>query len=535
MSVLTLTNVSRRWIGRNSEVQAAKDVDLEVNTGEFHVIRGPSGAGKSTLILLASGLLKPDSGEVRVHGKDPAHTGGAVRTDAVGVVFQSMHLLPYLDARANVHVSLPNGGESSRTEELLARLGIADRAGHLPSELSAGERQRVALARAMVTNPTLLLADEPTGNLDPKSSALVFEVLDEWRTTSGQAVVMATHEPEIPVAKVKNHVMDSGILRRGLLSGAMLAVLGSVLAMILLVLILWILAATPTVSGSEPLRLYCAAGLKPAVEPAVSAFTRETGIPLEIQYGGSGTLLAQFEIDPSAVDLYLAADEEYLDIARRKGLVREILPLAQMRPVIAVLAGNPLGINTIDDLSRNDLRVAIANPDAAAIGRTTRSVLEQSGDWETLRSNVRVFKPTVNDLANDLKIGAVDAAVTWDATVQQYPELDMVRVDIFQSAAKTISIGVAEKTSNSRAALAFARFLASSDHGMTHFHEWGYQPLPGEPYSSNPQLLLFAGTMFNQAIEDFDSRIRVARRRPHRSCLQRLWHPGRTNGSRSNS
>ena len=110
MSVLELTNVSRLWKGRQSEVQAVKDAHLSVESGEFHIVRGPSGAGKSTLILLASGLLRPDEGSVRVLGKDPAQPGGGVRSESVGVVFQSMHLLPYLDARKNVLAALHGNG-----------------------------------------------------------------------------------------------------------------------------------------------------------------------------------------------------------------------------------------------------------------------------------------------------------------------------------------------------------------------------------------------------------------------------------------
>jgi molybdenum ABC transporter molybdate-binding protein len=387
-------------------------------------------------------------------------------------------------------------------EETLERLGLTDRAKHVPSELSAGERQRVALARALITQPSLLLADEPTGNLDPVSSAVVFEVLDEWRQVEGRAVVMATHEPEVPIGAVTEHVMEAGVLRRGMIRGAVLGAIGSLLAIVVLLIALWGLSSSPESQSTKALRLYCAAGLKPAIEPASAAFTKETGIPLEIQYGGSGTLLAQFEIDPTAVDLYLAADEDYLEIAREKGLVREIIHLALMRPVIAVLAGNPQEIKSIDDLKDPDIRLALANPDAAAIGRTTRAILQSSGDWENVRENVRVFKPTVNELANDLKIGTIDAGVTWDATVHQYPELDLVRIDTFQSSPKTIALGVAEETKNSRGALQFARFLASPDRGMPHFQEWGYEPLSGEAYVESPKILLFAGTMFNQAIED---------------------------------
>ena len=505
MSILELHNVTRSWTGRARTVDAVKDAELVVDEGEFAVIRGPSGAGKSTLLLLSAGLLRPDTGTVRVLGEDPVQANGSVRSNTIGVVFQSMHLLPYLTARENVLAGVGSDhSAAARADELLQRLQVDDRADHLPSELSVGERQRVAVARALAPEPALLLADEPTGNLDPATSNLVFETLDDWRNQPQRAVVMATHQPELPVEHTTAYHIDRGGLRRGAVNGVLLTVLGSIFAIILLALMLVSLDRSTATDQVEvdALRLYCAAGIKPAVEPTARAFTAEYGIPVELQYGGSGTLLSQLEIDPNGVDLYLAADDSYARIARDKGLVQEIIPLARMRPVIAVQRGNPKNITGVADLANPAFRVGLANPDAAAVGRITRTALDEHGLWPSVRANTRVLKPTVNELANDLALGAIDAGIIWDATANQYDDIEFLGDPILDAHPRTVVIAVTRDSDHSADALRFARYLASSDRGLPGFESQGYEPLPGEPFQANPKLLLFAGSMFNQAIED---------------------------------
>ncbi len=182
------------------------------------------------------------------------------------------------------------------------------------------------------------------------------------------------------------------------------------------------------------LTLYCAAGMQPPVEAIAAEYSRRYGVVTQIQYGGSGTLLSSLQI-ASTGDLYLAADETYLERARDLGLVAEILPVARMRPVIAVAASNPKGIVTIDDLLREDVEVALANPDAASVGKNTKRILTATGHWAALSHHARVFKPTVNDVANDVRLGAVDAGVIWDATANQYDGLDGVHVPEFDAEA----------------------------------------------------------------------------------------------------
>ena len=178
------------------------------------------------------------------------------------------------------------------------------------------------------------------------------------------------------------------------------------------------------------LTVFCAAGLKKPVEEAALAFERETGVTVALQYGGTGTLLSQMAIARTG-DLFIAADEGALGDARRRDLVREVFPLVRQTPVIAVKDGNPLGIRTIDDLARPDVRTALANPEAASIGRVVKATLGER--WHHLAGKAAVMKPTVTEIATDLSLGAVDAAIVWDAIVPQFPGLESIPVPEFEA------------------------------------------------------------------------------------------------------
>jgi putative ABC transport system ATP-binding protein len=186
------------------DVLALRGVDLTVKPGEFVAIVGPSGSGKSTLFHIIGGLTPPTSGVVRVAGHDLAAMTEAGRTRlrkrSVAFVFQKFNLLPNLTARDNIAIARHIGGFPSKPEasfeEVLRLLGIANRLDHKPSELSGGEQQRVAIARAIVNHPAILLADEPTGNLDSESSKAVLEVLRDLNERLGQTILMITHNPE---------------------------------------------------------------------------------------------------------------------------------------------------------------------------------------------------------------------------------------------------------------------------------------------------------------------------------------------------
>ncbi|MCY3019234.1 MAG: molybdate ABC transporter substrate-binding protein [Planctomycetota bacterium] len=236
-------------------------------------------------------------------------------------------------------------------------------------------------------------------------------------------------------------------------------------------------------TGNRPtLLLYCAAGCQPPVKEVIADYEKESGVSIGVQYGGSGQLLSNIEAVRRG-DLFLAGDNSYIAIGRQKGLIAEAIPLALMRPVILVAKGNPKGIRTVADLLAADTRVALANPDQAAIGRAVRELLRNTGQWDAMEKHAAVFKPTVNDLANDVKVGSADAAIVWDATARQYPQLDMVRVDVLDRATEQVTIGVLTASAQPTAALRFARYLGASDRGLQAFRKHGYEPVAAEPWA----------------------------------------------------
>jgi putative ABC transport system ATP-binding protein len=191
----------------DGRVQALRGVDVAIEAGEYIAISGPSGSGKSTLLHLLGGLDTPTHGEVLFRGS-PLGTAADLdryRSLQVGFVFQAFHLLPTLRAVENVQVAMlaTNGRSNHRADRaaaLLEEMGLAHRAHHFPYELSAGERQRVAIARALANDPTMLLADEPTGNLDSANSAHIMEILGGIREKRGMTLVIVTHENEIAMS-----------------------------------------------------------------------------------------------------------------------------------------------------------------------------------------------------------------------------------------------------------------------------------------------------------------------------------------------
>ncbi len=198
--MIHLEGVGKTYYTSHGEVRALAGVNLDVASGEFVAVRGPSGCGKSTLLTIIGGLAAPSAGRVRVAGKDLGQLSSAglalFRRREVGFVFQMFHLLPYLDVLDNVRVAaLPGlaGDGARRASELLARFQLGHRLRHRPAELSTGESQRVAIARALVNRPLLLLADEPTGNLDPETLAGVLDLLGDFHQQGG-TVLLVTHE-----------------------------------------------------------------------------------------------------------------------------------------------------------------------------------------------------------------------------------------------------------------------------------------------------------------------------------------------------
>jgi putative ABC transport system ATP-binding protein/lipoprotein-releasing system ATP-binding protein len=194
-AVLSARALTKTYLSGDRRIEVLRGVDLAVAAGESVSIRGESGSGKSTLLNLLSGLDSPEGGELTWEG---APVSGEARAKFLGMVFQSFYLIPEIDALANVlmaarMVGAPGATQRARAKELLSRVGLAERATHLPPQLSGGERQRVAVARALMNSPKLLLADEPTGNLDEQTGDAVIELLLSLCRETGTALVLVTH------------------------------------------------------------------------------------------------------------------------------------------------------------------------------------------------------------------------------------------------------------------------------------------------------------------------------------------------------
>jgi putative ABC transport system ATP-binding protein len=211
--MLLLERVSRRYQVGDNEVYALRDVDLEVDQGEFAVVLGPSGSGKSTLLNMVSALDRPTSGRVTVAGQEITGMGRAdlfrFRREVVSFIFQTFNLFPTLTALENVQCGGEIAGSAResrrRAAQVLGRVGLGDRLHHYPSELSGGEQQRVAIARALVTENPIIVADEPTGDLDFRTGVQILELLEN-QTSAGRTVVVVTHNREI--SRVADRVIE---------------------------------------------------------------------------------------------------------------------------------------------------------------------------------------------------------------------------------------------------------------------------------------------------------------------------------------
>ncbi|MCX5661122.1 MAG: ABC transporter ATP-binding protein [Planctomycetota bacterium] len=200
--MIQVSHLTKSFPGPRGPVVAVDDVTLRVEAGQFVALQGPSGCGKTTLLLAVGALLRPDSGTILLEGRNPYALGpdarALFRAAAVGFVFQQYHLVPYLNVIDNVlapTIARPIAGARAKAAALLGRFGLEPRADHFPSQLSAGERQRVALARALLPDPRVLLADEPTGNLDRENATVILQAMTEFAAAGG-AVLLATHDAQ---------------------------------------------------------------------------------------------------------------------------------------------------------------------------------------------------------------------------------------------------------------------------------------------------------------------------------------------------
>jgi len=216
--IAAVRDATKTYALSSAPVAALKNVSLELRRGEMVALVGPSGCGKSTLLNMLSGVDRADSGAVVVCGVDLTHAAESdlvrLRRSKIGIVFQAFHLVPHLSVEENVALPLALAGvrDDERVRALLERVGLGARRKHHPSELSGGEQQRTAVARALVHKPALVLADEPTGNLDSASGAAVLALLDELRRTEGAALVLATHDAKVAASADRIVRMADGSL-----------------------------------------------------------------------------------------------------------------------------------------------------------------------------------------------------------------------------------------------------------------------------------------------------------------------------------
>lgn len=204
-AIISIRELTKEYEMGNQKVHALRGVDFDINRNEYVAIMGPSGSGKSTLMNIIGCLDTPSSGSYWLNGQDVSHLSdnelAEVRNREIGFVFQTFNLLPRSDCLANVELPLIYAGVRSsvrkaRALEMLDRVGLSDRVDHKPNELSGGQRQRVAIARALVNNPTILLADEPTGNLDSRTGQEIMQLFEKLYE-SGHTIIVVTHEQEV--------------------------------------------------------------------------------------------------------------------------------------------------------------------------------------------------------------------------------------------------------------------------------------------------------------------------------------------------
>ncbi|TAJ52539.1 MAG: ABC transporter ATP-binding protein [Nevskiaceae bacterium] len=226
-SLISIRELSKTYRRGNQPVPVLLGIDLEIAAGDYVSLMGPSGSGKSTLLNLIAGIDKPSSGSLLIDGIDiaalPENDLAAWRAANVGFVFQFYNLMPVLDAFENVELPLLLTGlnraeRREHVETALAMVGLSDRMDHYPNELSGGQQQRVAIARALITDPTLIVADEPTGDLDRQSADDVLNLLDRLNGELGKTIVMVTHDPKCANRAKRQVHLEKGVLLSG--SGA---------------------------------------------------------------------------------------------------------------------------------------------------------------------------------------------------------------------------------------------------------------------------------------------------------------------------
>ncbi|MCI0702724.1 MAG: molybdate ABC transporter substrate-binding protein [Planctomycetia bacterium] len=262
---------------------------------------------------------------------------------------------------------------------------------------------------------------------------------------------------------------------------------GSVVAVVLLVYLLCLEARPENAQTDRPLRVCCAAALKPVLQDIATEYERETGQRIECEFGDSGQMLTSSIVRPDS-DLFLPADDSFIRLAQEKGLVAEVFPIGRMRAVILTRPGNPLGITKLDDLLKPKVKVGIANPDRAAIGKVVRDHLRKQANWDALSGKLTTLHATVTDSANAVQLGGTDAAIVWDAVAFNYSELVTVRVPELDGAIGRVELALLKRSPAPAAARRFALYLTARDRGLSVFRARGFPDLePGRVWEPESQ------------------------------------------------
>jgi molybdate transport system substrate-binding protein len=219
--------------------------------------------------------------------------------------------------------------------------------------------------------------------------------------------------------------------------------------------------------------VYCAAGLQPPVSEIITAYEASHPVTLETKFGGSGSLLS--EVLMGGGDVFLTADRIYLTQAQGMKLVSGIEPIAYQTPVIVVRKGNPKRIAGLKDLQRDNVRLSLADPRRAAIGKIVSGILEKDERWDALWKKAVIQRETVNEVANDVKLSAADAGIVWDATAKPYPDLDVVHVPEFDRSKNEIAVSMLSSSKDPLAAQEFIRYLVDPAQGLPVFAKYGYE------------------------------------------------------------
>lgn len=288
------------------------------------------------------------------------------------------------------------------------------------------------------------------------------------------------------------------------------------------------LNADETNSETKTLKVYCAAGMRGAFEKAANEFKTLYQVDIITDFKGSGHLMGSIKLNPVG-DLFIAADSSYTTLLKHDNLIKETIPLAEMHPVIIVQKGNPKGIKSLADFKRDDVKITLANPEAASIGNVTKKILTATGDWKAISDNATqngVFKPTVTEMANDVKMKSVDASIIWSATAKQKNyrnDMDIIEVDELKSNKEFVTVGILANSKNPTLALKFARFLHAKDKGQKYFLEENFSEIPNaDLWEDHPSITLYSGgvnrTAIEKAIFDFQKREGVTVNTSYNGC-----------------